>query len=89
MSLLYHQESPSATGLKAKVIRPPPADSAPRPSARPPPSTAPLPVEKQKVKEEELVEEEGKKDGHNRATLCPFSSFLKRLTCNDIVFLRK
>ncbi|TMS09148.1 DNA polymerase alpha catalytic subunit [Larimichthys crocea] len=53
------KESPSATGLKAKVIRPPPADSAPRPSARPPPSTAPLPVEKQKVKEEELVEEEG------------------------------
>ncbi|KAE8279948.1 DNA polymerase alpha catalytic subunit [Larimichthys crocea] len=53
------KESPSATGLKAKVIRPPPADSAPRPSARPPPSTAPLPVEKQKVKEEELDEEEG------------------------------
>ncbi|KAG8009409.1 DNA polymerase alpha catalytic subunit [Nibea albiflora] len=53
------KESPSATGLKAKVIRPPPADSAPRPSARPPPSTPALPAEKQKVKEEELVEEEG------------------------------
>ncbi|XP_068566425.1 DNA polymerase alpha catalytic subunit [Cebidichthys violaceus] len=46
------KESPSATGFKAKVIRPPPSDPTPRSSASAP---AP-PVEKQKV--EALDEEE-------------------------------
>ncbi len=54
------QESPSATGLKAKVIRPPPSDPTPRSSARLPPSTPALPVERQGTKVEELEEEEGK-----------------------------
>ncbi|TNN89043.1 DNA polymerase alpha catalytic subunit [Liparis tanakae] len=55
------KESHSATGFKAKVIRPPPSDSTPRSSARLPP-TAPSPlVEKQKAKVKELDEEEGEK----------------------------
>lgn len=49
-------------GLKAKVIKPPPSDTTPRPSARPPPSTTAFSVEKQKAKVEELDEEEGKED---------------------------
>ncbi|XP_040922222.1 DNA polymerase alpha catalytic subunit [Toxotes jaculatrix] len=52
------KESPSATGLKAKVIRPPPSDPPPRPSPRHPPSTPVLPLEKQKAKVEEPDEEE-------------------------------
>uniref|UniRef100_A0A4W6CIK6 DNA polymerase n=1 Tax=Lates calcarifer TaxID=8187 RepID=A0A4W6CIK6_LATCA len=52
------KESPSATGLKAKVIRPPPSDLSPRPSARPSPSTPALPPEKQRVKVEKPDEEE-------------------------------
>ncbi|XP_067434009.1 DNA polymerase alpha catalytic subunit [Thunnus thynnus] len=52
------KETPSATGLKAKVIRPPPPDPTPRPSARPPPSTPALPVEKERTKAEEIDEEE-------------------------------
>ncbi|KAL7374271.1 hypothetical protein ABVT39_025356 [Epinephelus coioides] len=51
------KESPTATGLKAKVIRPPPSDPTPRPSARLTPSTPALPVEKQKAKVEEMDEE--------------------------------
>ncbi|XP_014838997.1 PREDICTED: DNA polymerase alpha catalytic subunit isoform X1 [Poecilia mexicana] len=34
------QEKPSTYGLKAKVIRPPPLDPSPQPSARPPPPAA-------------------------------------------------
>ncbi|XP_078147531.1 DNA polymerase alpha catalytic subunit isoform X1 [Centroberyx gerrardi] len=52
------QEFPSAVGLKGKVIRPPPSDLTPRPSARPPPSSAAPPVERKRVKVEELDEEE-------------------------------
>uniref|UniRef100_A0A671X2E3 DNA polymerase n=1 Tax=Sparus aurata TaxID=8175 RepID=A0A671X2E3_SPAAU len=58
------KESPSAIGMKAKVIRPPPSDSTPRPSARPPSSSAAPPVERHKVKVEEPEEEEGKKEGY-------------------------
>ncbi|XP_023153552.2 DNA polymerase alpha catalytic subunit isoform X2 [Amphiprion ocellaris] len=53
------KESPPATGLKAKVIRPPPpSDPAPRPSARPTPSTSAPPAQKHKAKVEEANEEE-------------------------------
>ncbi|XP_069007702.1 DNA polymerase alpha catalytic subunit isoform X1 [Embiotoca jacksoni] len=52
------KESPSATRLKAKVIRPPPSDPAPRPSGRHPPSTSAPPQEKTRAKVEELNEEE-------------------------------
>lgn len=52
------QESPSATGLKAKVIQPPPLDPPPRPSVRPPLTESAHPLEKQKAKMEELHEEE-------------------------------
>ncbi|XP_058497932.1 DNA polymerase alpha catalytic subunit [Solea solea] len=52
------KESPSAKTLKAKVIRPPPSDPTPRPSARLPPSTTAPPSEKQRVKVEEPEEEE-------------------------------
>ncbi|KAF7213996.1 DNA polymerase alpha catalytic subunit isoform X2 [Nothobranchius furzeri] len=53
------KESPSATGLKAKVIRPPPLTPAPQQSAPPPPSTSHRPLEKRKeeVKEPKEVEE--------------------------------
>ncbi|XP_056289495.1 DNA polymerase alpha catalytic subunit isoform X2 [Pseudoliparis swirei] len=52
------KESHSATGSKAKVIRPPPSDSTPRSSARLPP-TAPAPlIEKQKAKVKKLDEEQ-------------------------------
>ncbi|XP_028289961.1 DNA polymerase alpha catalytic subunit isoform X2 [Gouania willdenowi] len=52
--------SPSAPGLKSKVIKPPTIEPPPRPVVRPPPSTAPLPpVEKLKPKEEDVKEEEG------------------------------
>ncbi|KAM4605996.1 DNA polymerase alpha catalytic subunit [Polymixia lowei] len=51
--------SPSSGGLKGRVIRPPPADLTPRPSARPLPSSAPAPpVERKKVKAEVMDEEE-------------------------------
>ncbi|XP_075936283.1 DNA polymerase alpha catalytic subunit [Anarhichas minor] len=53
------KESPSATGFKAKVIRPPPSDPTPGSSASAP---AP-PVEKQKAKVEALEEEEVAFDG--------------------------
>ncbi|XP_047424576.1 DNA polymerase alpha catalytic subunit isoform X2 [Mugil cephalus] len=54
------KESPSATALKAKVIRPPPSDPAPRPPSHRPPSTSVRPPEKQKVKVkvEEMHEED-------------------------------
>ncbi|XP_023272748.1 DNA polymerase alpha catalytic subunit [Seriola lalandi dorsalis] len=52
------KESPSTTGLKAKVIRPPPPDLTPKPSACPPPSKPALPMERQRAKVEELDEEE-------------------------------
>ncbi|XP_035475430.1 DNA polymerase alpha catalytic subunit isoform X1 [Scophthalmus maximus] len=52
------KESTSATGLKAKVIRPPSSDLTPRPPARPAPSTAARPLEKQRPKVEEQDEEE-------------------------------
>ncbi|XP_062235856.1 DNA polymerase alpha catalytic subunit isoform X1 [Platichthys flesus] len=52
------KESPSATGLKSKVIRPPPSHPSPRTSACPPPSKPALPSEKQRVKVKELDEEE-------------------------------
>ncbi|XP_039983546.1 DNA polymerase alpha catalytic subunit isoform X2 [Xiphias gladius] len=52
------KESPSAMGLKAKGIHPPPSDPTPRPSAHPPPSTSALPLEKQRAKLEEPDEEE-------------------------------
>ncbi|XP_034428633.1 DNA polymerase alpha catalytic subunit isoform X1 [Hippoglossus hippoglossus] len=45
------KESPSATGLKSKVIRPPLSHPSPRASAVPPPSKPALPSEKQRVKE--------------------------------------
>ncbi|KAM9332035.1 DNA polymerase alpha catalytic subunit isoform 2-T2 [Pholidichthys leucotaenia] len=51
-------ESTSAKELKAKVIRPPPSDPAPRPSVRPPPSTSAPALEKQEAKVEELNEDE-------------------------------
>ncbi|XP_026219892.1 LOW QUALITY PROTEIN: DNA polymerase alpha catalytic subunit [Anabas testudineus] len=52
------KESPSTMGLKAKVIKPPPSGTTPRPSARPPPSASAACVEKQKVKVEEPDEED-------------------------------
>lgn len=52
------KESPPATGFKAKVIRPPPPDPAPRPSVRPPPSTSAPPAQKQRAKVEEVNEEQ-------------------------------
>ncbi|XP_030612414.1 DNA polymerase alpha catalytic subunit isoform X3 [Archocentrus centrarchus] len=52
------KDPPSAAGLKAKVIRPPPSGSAPRPAARPPSSTSARPLEKQNIKVEELNKEE-------------------------------
>uniref|UniRef100_A0A673AYZ4 DNA polymerase n=1 Tax=Sphaeramia orbicularis TaxID=375764 RepID=A0A673AYZ4_9TELE len=57
-SIKTPKEPPSATGVKAKVIRPPPSDPTPRPSARPPPSAPALPVEKEKAKVEEVDEAE-------------------------------
>ncbi|XP_041824817.1 DNA polymerase alpha catalytic subunit [Melanotaenia boesemani] len=51
------KESPSSTGLKAKVIRPPPTDLAPRPSVRSSLSTSAL-LEKQKSEVEELKDEQ-------------------------------
>lgn len=59
---LRYQESPSAVGLKAKATRPAPSGSKPRPSARPPPSTPALPLERERMKVEELDVEESKKD---------------------------
>ncbi|XP_068438304.1 DNA polymerase alpha catalytic subunit [Clinocottus analis] len=52
------KESPSASGFKAKVIRPPPCDPAPRSSARLPSSAPAPPVEKQKAKVEKMNEEQ-------------------------------
>lgn len=59
MLLLSYQESPSATGLKAKVIKPPPSDPTPGSSAYQPPSAPVLPVEKRRAKVKEPDEEEG------------------------------
>ncbi|KAG7225135.1 hypothetical protein INR49_014592, partial [Caranx melampygus] len=52
------KESPTPPALKAKVIRPPPSELTPKPTARPPSSTPALPVEKQRANVEELNEEE-------------------------------
>ncbi|XP_029384772.1 DNA polymerase alpha catalytic subunit [Echeneis naucrates] len=52
------KESPSAMGLKAKVIHPPPSDPKPQASACPPSSTAAAPLENQRSIAEELDEEE-------------------------------
>ncbi|KAM7369988.1 hypothetical protein PAMP_011275 [Pampus punctatissimus] len=52
------KESPSSTGLKAKVTRLPPSDLTLRPSARPSPATPALPVDKERTKAEEMNEEE-------------------------------
>ncbi|KAM6900400.1 DNA polymerase alpha catalytic subunit [Xenentodon cancila] len=52
------KKSPSAAGPKAKVIRPPPADPTPTPSAHRPPSSPAPPQEKHKAEEEELKTEE-------------------------------
>ncbi|XP_017283871.1 DNA polymerase alpha catalytic subunit isoform X2 [Kryptolebias marmoratus] len=52
------KESPSAAGLKAKVIRPPPSEPTPRPSSRPRPSVSDRPREEHRTKPEEPKEEE-------------------------------
>lgn len=64
---LPKQDSPSAAGVKAKVIRTPPSHSAPRSSVRPPSSTSASPVAKQKVKVEELNEEDKNEEEVNDA----------------------
>ncbi|XP_027861334.1 DNA polymerase alpha catalytic subunit isoform X1 [Xiphophorus couchianus] len=51
------QEKPSSSGLKAKVIRPPPLDPSPQPSARPPPATTEVLPEKHEAELEEPNEE--------------------------------
>lgn len=64
MPFLETQESPSAAGLKAKVIKPPPSEKPFKSSAghRPHPTSPAPPVEKQKAKVEEPKEEEGNDD---------------------------
>ncbi|XP_067343066.1 DNA polymerase alpha catalytic subunit isoform X2 [Channa argus] len=52
------KESPSATALKAKVTKPSPSDTTPRPSPRLPPFTPAFPVEKHKAKVKEPEEED-------------------------------
>ncbi|XP_063339410.1 DNA polymerase alpha catalytic subunit isoform X1 [Pelmatolapia mariae] len=64
---LPKQDSPSAAGVKAKVIRTPPSHSGHRSSVRPPSSTSASPVAKQKVKVEELNEEDKNEEEVNDA----------------------
>ncbi|XP_063339411.1 DNA polymerase alpha catalytic subunit isoform X2 [Pelmatolapia mariae] len=61
------KDSPSAAGVKAKVIRTPPSHSGHRSSVRPPSSTSASPVAKQKVKVEELNEEDKNEEEVNDA----------------------
>ncbi|KAK2859392.1 hypothetical protein Q5P01_004012 [Channa striata] len=58
VTLKKKKSPPSATGLKAKVIKPSPSATTPKPSARHSPATPTLAVEKPKAKVEEPEEED-------------------------------
>lgn len=63
LPLLKTQESPSAAGYKAKVIKPPPSEQPLKSFGQRPRPTSPAPpVEKPKAKVEEAKEEEGTED---------------------------